>query len=92
MATQIQLRRDTSENWTNANPVLSEGEIGVDLTTGQLKIGNGSTAWVELPYYGVGVIDNSNLQEGSVLVYKTETNKWTSTLNLEDQVMNGGFF
>lgn len=37
-------------------------------------------------------VDTSNLQEGSVLVYKTATNKWTSTLNLEDQYMNGGFF
>lgn len=37
-------------------------------------------------------VDTSNLQEGSVLVYKTATQKWTSTLNLEDQYMNGGFF
>ena len=37
-------------------------------------------------------IDTTNIQEGSVLVYKTATNKWTSTLNLEDQFMNGGFF
>jgi hypothetical protein len=37
-------------------------------------------------------VDASNLQNGSVLVYKTATNKWTSTLNLEDQFMNGGFF
>ena len=37
-------------------------------------------------------IDITNLQEGSVLVYKTATSKWTSTLNLEDQYMNGGFF
>jgi len=37
-------------------------------------------------------VDTSNLQDGSVLIYKTATNKWTSTLNLEDQFMNGGFF
>ena len=37
-------------------------------------------------------VDTTNLQNGSVLVYKTATNKWTSTLNLEDQYMNGGFF
>jgi hypothetical protein len=37
-------------------------------------------------------VDTANLQNGSVLVYKTTTNKWTSTLDLEDQFMNGGFF
>lgn len=37
-------------------------------------------------------VDLTTLREGSVLVYKTATNKWTSTLNLEDQYMNGGFF
>jgi hypothetical protein len=37
-------------------------------------------------------VDTTNLTNGSVLVYKTATNKWTSTLNLEDQYMNGGFF
>ena len=30
--------------------------------------------------------------DGSVLVYKATTNKWTSTLNLDQQVMDGGQF
>ena len=29
---------------------------------------------------------------GSVLVYKTTTNKWTSTTQLDAQNMEGGFF
>lgn len=37
-------------------------------------------------------VDSADVQNGSVLVYKTATNKWTSTLYLEDQYMNGGFF
>lgn len=37
-------------------------------------------------------VDSTNVQNGSVLVYKTATSKWTSTLTLEDQFMNGGFF
>lgn len=32
------------------------------------------------------------VQDGSVLVYSTTTSKWTSTLTLEKQLMNGGFF
>lgn len=50
MATKIQLRRDTAANWTSTNPVLSAGEIGVELDTLRLKCGDGTTAWVSLAY------------------------------------------
>jgi hypothetical protein len=48
MATQIQLRRDTAANWTTNNPVLTQGEIGIDLTNAYFKIGDGITAWNSL--------------------------------------------
>ena len=50
MATRIQVRRDSAANWASVNPVLAEGEIGCDLDTTQIKIGNGSDAWNDLPY------------------------------------------
>lgn len=50
MANKIQLRRDTTVNWTTADPTLSQGEIGLDLTTGNIKIGNGLESWVNLDY------------------------------------------
>lgn len=50
MADRIQFRRDTSANWASVNPVLAQGELGLDLTTLQYKIGNGSSAWNSLPY------------------------------------------
>lgn len=53
MAVKLQLRRDTSTNWTSVNPTLSAGELGVELNTGKLKVGNGSTAWNSLPYVGL---------------------------------------
>lgn len=37
-------------------------------------------------------VDASNLENGSVLVYKTNTNKWTSTRLLDQQFMEGGEF
>lgn len=40
----------------------------------------------------LGDVDASNLVNGSVLVYKTNTNKWTSTLNLDAQNLEGGEF
>jgi hypothetical protein len=48
MATQIQLRRDTAANWTSNNPILTQGEIGIDLTNNYFKIGDGITAWNSL--------------------------------------------
>lgn len=50
MALQIQLRRDTSTNWTSTNPTLAQGEIGIETDTGKFKIGTGSTAWTSLAY------------------------------------------
>jgi hypothetical protein len=52
MATQIKLRRDTNTNWnTNSTVVLAEGEIGVNLTSGQFKLGDGSSTWAQLTYF-----------------------------------------
>ena len=42
MAIRIQLRRDTTTNWTTNNPILLPGEIGVETDTLKFKIGNGS--------------------------------------------------
>jgi hypothetical protein len=37
-------------------------------------------------------VDTTTLIDGSVLVYKTITNKWTSTTTLDAQNMEGGEF
>lgn len=37
-------------------------------------------------------VDASNKTNGSVLVYKQNTNKWTSTTTLDAQNMEGGEF
>lgn len=37
-------------------------------------------------------VDGSNLVNGSVLVYKTETSKWTSTTLLNQQSIEAGEF
>ena len=37
-------------------------------------------------------VDTTNRIDGSILVYKTITNKWTSTTTLDAQDMEGGEF
>lgn len=52
MAYRIQFRRDLSSNWTANNPILLQGEFGYELDTGFAKIGDGSTNWSSLDYFG----------------------------------------
>lgn len=52
--TEIQLRRGTAAAWTAADPTLAQGEPGYETDTGQIKYGDGTTAWSGLPYAGAG--------------------------------------
>jgi hypothetical protein len=50
---QLQFRRGTAVEWSNANTVLAAGELGLETTTSQFKIGDGATAWNSLAYGGL---------------------------------------
>ena len=51
MATIIQLRNDTAANFTTYNPVLAQGEIGLELDTKKIKVGDGVKTWNQLDYW-----------------------------------------
>lgn len=53
MAIQIQIRRDSAADWTSENPILADGEMGLESDTNKIKFGDGSTAWSSLSYFGV---------------------------------------
>jgi len=69
MADKIQLRRDTAANWTSANTVLSQGEQGYETDTGKMKVGDGTTTWSSLSYFG-----GSTLSDLNVTATSTELN------------------
>ena len=50
MAIKVQLRRGTATQWSTTNPLLAEGELGLELDTGRFKVGNGVGLWNALPY------------------------------------------
>lgn len=56
MAVRIQFRRGTSTEWFNANPILSDGEIGYESDTKVIKFGDGATAWNSLAVAAAGDI------------------------------------
>jgi hypothetical protein len=81
MASQIQIRRDSSANWNSINPILAQGEFGLDLDTNKLKCGDGITAWNSLEYFlgakKVQLADTGNLftatdVEGALVEVKDE--------------------
>lgn len=45
---RIQHRRDTAAAWAAVDPVLASGEIGINTTSGGIRIGDGVTAWSSL--------------------------------------------
>lgn len=50
MSNRIQFRRDTSERWASINPILLEGELGMETDTRFTKIGDGVKRWNDLKY------------------------------------------
>lgn len=56
MATQIQFRRDTAANWTSVNPILAEGELGLETDTQKFKMGNAVNHWNDLLYATQGEV------------------------------------
>ena len=50
MANRLQLRRDGAQQWANINPILAQGELGIEIDTSRIKIGDGVTPWNSLKY------------------------------------------
>lgn len=46
----MQLRRGTTTEWSTTNPVLSQGELGLDTTQNKVKCGDGVNLYSVLPY------------------------------------------
>jgi hypothetical protein len=78
------MRRGTSSEWSDANPILNEGEIGYNSTTGQFKIGDGTSAFTSLAYFSTagdieGVVAGTALTGGGT--------SGTVTLNVDTTVV-----
>lgn len=48
----IKLRRGTASQWTSSNPILADGEVGLETDTRKFKVGNGTGQWTSLSYWG----------------------------------------
>ena len=97
MATvRIQVRRGTSADWSNVNPVLAAGEMGLETNTRKIKVGDGSTAWNSLDYVAadapaIGEIAqdaiNDALELGSGLTKTYNDGANTITIDIDTDVI-----
>ena len=46
----LQIRHDEAADWTTRNPILAQGEYGLETDTFLIKVGDGVTAWRNLRY------------------------------------------
>jgi len=67
----IRIRRDTFANWQNANPTLFLGEISYDQTKNEIRVGNGTTPWLQLPVIGTANLADGN--KGDIVVSSNGT-------------------
>lgn len=52
LKTQILLKNDLAAKWEANNPILGQGEMGIEYDTNKFKFGDGTTHWNDLPYAG----------------------------------------
>ena len=71
----ILLRNDTAAKWTSENPVLSKGEVGIEIDTNKFKIGDGTKTWTQLSYAGTVVAASST--NGHITIDGTDTTVYT---------------
>jgi hypothetical protein len=55
MTQRVLFRRGLQSEWQAANPILAEGELGLELDTKLYKIGNGIDGWNSLGYGGTNI-------------------------------------
>lgn len=104
---KIRPRRGTVTQWATVNPILAEGEIGIEFPntgvgTGKVKIkfGDGSTRWNSLPY-AVEMVDESTVRynETNDTIELKAGNEWIEWKNaglqgeyiIRDGVLNSDY-
>jgi hypothetical protein len=71
----IQFRRALAATWTSVNPVLADGQPGLEKDTRKVKYGDGVTPWNDLPYAAGGTggaVDSVAGKTGAVSLTKSD--------------------
>lgn len=83
MSTQIKLRRGSSIYFSTTNPILSDGEPALEIDTGKIKYGDGTTGWNSLPYFSLPAANVSGLSAAAAAAAPVQSvNNKTGTVSL----------
>lgn len=85
MADIIQIRRGNATEWTTANPILAQGELGVETDTLKFKCGDGTSTWTTLSY----LINTGGYATLSGV--ETLTNKTLESPVVNSPLLNNGY-
>ena len=89
MSITIQLKRGTAARWSQINPILALGELGLETDTQKFKVGNGVTPWTGLRYASgapgpqgpQGVqIQAATVQNGNLIIELTNQTQYNAGL------------
>lgn len=68
----VSVRARSTADWASGAPTLAAGEIGIDKDKGEMRIGDGSSVWADLPISGTKLRKGrSTLVAGTVTVAAT---------------------
>lgn len=89
-------RRDTKANWASVNPVLLDGELGIVSDDPNLyKVGDGATAWNDLPFRGFDgtLVHHTGTSATAVMSQKAVTDALSTKADLAGKYpqMTAGF-
>ena len=90
MAT-IKWRRDTASNWSSVNPILAQGEAGLETDTDKAKIGDGVKTWSELSYFIVpsdSKVDKVTSTDNAIVVFDGVEGDVKDSTTLIDNVLD----
>ena len=71
----LQIRHDEAADWITRNPILAQGEYGLETDTFLIKVGDGVRDWTHLPYL--------NKLDASYFVWNND-----GTITFSDSFMN----
>lgn len=72
-------RYNTATAWSDNNPILLLGEMGIESNTGKVKLGDGETRWNSLDYFVTGAPYTSYFG-GDGVILDANTNVLSVTL------------
>lgn len=89
---RIRQKTDTAEGWLASNPILLYGELGLEIDTQLIKIGDGATPWAGLPYVLedqiMNLVDNKANKDFSNVSSLTSTVKDTLGIATKNHATN----